>query len=309
MSKQRITLGTNFYPTSGDDARRQRAAQDSWRGLPDVDLVDLQFERAPARLELPGFRRVEKLRHDSVQLTGLAGKRKPVASEVFDLLAREAVSAGNELFAFANADILLSAEMIAATRAAAAAGCQAQMFSRMDFDGETGTDLEIIYQGQDAFVLDARWWLENRWRFRPYIVGDLCWDDVYTSILLCHAPARLHNRAALVRHERHATAWHDSPFSAHNRFLLTLDSHYFSDWSRYCDRLGELRVIGGGEAQEEALLQASFTLRPVWRERLKCLGRSSRAFGRQWLAGARHRKFGLPAWRSVYPPAGPVGIR
>jgi hypothetical protein len=276
---KRITLGSNFYPSGEDDQRRQRAARDSWRNLPDVDLVDLQFESDPDRLEIPGFRRVEKLRQDSVRITGLAGKRKPVASEVFDLLAQEALAAGNELFAFSNADIILTPEMIA----------------RMDFDGETGADGEIIYQGQDTFVLDAQWWMENRRRFRPYILGESSWDNVYTSILLSHAAARLHNFPALIRHERHANAWYDSPFGAHNRFLLKLDSYYFTDWCNYCLQLDHV-AADDWPAREPVLRKTSFTLRPSWRERLKCVARAARAFGQQWPAP--------PAGNSDCPLAG-----
>ena len=307
---EKITLGSNFYLAKGDDARRQRNAVDSWRSLPNVDLVDVQLESAPARLELDGFRRVEKLRHDSVELTGIPGKHNPTMSEVFDLLAREAIAAGNKLFAFANTDIVLTPGMVTTVFAVAAEGCKAQVFSRMDFDGPSGADLEMIYQGQDLYVVDAAWWMQNRWRFRPYIIGGGVWDMVFTPILLCHAAGRLHNREALIRHERHANSWLASPYLAHNMFLTTLDSCYVSEWSNYCNRLGELRSAGAGPAEESALLASSFTLRPPpWRTRLKHAARSLRAFGRQWLAGARRGRFRVPPYRSVYAAPGPGGSR
>ena len=307
---EKITLGSNFYPTNGDEARRQRNAVDSWRSLPGVDLVDVQLADAPARVALDGFRRVEKLRHDSVQLTGVAGKHNPTVSEVFDLLAREAISAGNRLFAFANTDIILTPAMVAAVFEGVAAGCQAQVFSRMDFDGASGKDLEIIYQGQDLFVVDAAWWLQNRWRFRPYIIGGGVWDMAFTPILLCHAAGRLHNRSAYIRHERHANSWLASPYLPHNMFLTTLDSRYLSVWSDYCNRLDELRRTDIDPGREAALLEHAFTLRPrPLRARLINLARAGRAFARQWLAGARRGRFRLPPYRSVYPAAGPAGSR
>ncbi len=302
MHRRRITLGSHSYPARGEDARRQSAALDSWRALPDVELVDMQFAHLPDPPELPGFRRVQTLRHDSVQLTGAEGRRKPIVSEMFDLLAREALAAGNEIFMFSNSDILLTPETIAAVLAAAEEGCKAQVFSRMDFDGKTGADAAMIFPGQDTFALDARWWLENRWRFRPYVVGETSWDNVYTAILVLHAPTRLHNRATLTRHEKHEVIWFQSPFRPHNLLLLTLDSYYHEDWCRYCDGLRVIRADGlaGDEAQEEALRRDSFRLRPGWRTRLIHAGRVVRAFVREWLARARRGKFGVPPYRSVY---------
>ena len=305
MSTTRITLGTNFYPAKGAEGRRQQAAQDSWRELPGVDLVDLQFARDPARLDLPGFRRVEALRHDSLELTGVPGKRKPIMSELFDRLAREALTAGHEVFAFANADIVLPPPVIPFALACAAEGSKAQAFSRLDFGGDTGRGDEMIYPGQDVFVIDVRWWLDNRWRFRPYIVGEVGWDNVYTSILLRHAPgARLHNRAGHVRHERHVSVWDDSPFAPFNTFLITLDSHYFRDWCDYCQELKRLR--GGDEVAEETLeavaQRRAFAWQPDWRARLVHRGRVARAFLALWWAGLKQGRLALPVRRSIYEP-------
>lgn len=305
MHRKRITLGSNSYAAKGEERRRQDAALDSWRGLPGVDLVDLQFESGPALPELPGFRQIRKMRQDSVQLTGAEGRRKPIVSEMFDLLAHEALRDGNDIFMFSNLDILLTPATIAAVMAAAEDGCKAQVFSRMDFDGRTGADIATVFQGQDAFAVDARWWLEHRWRFRPYIIGETSWDNVYTAIMICHAPTRLHNRETLARHEEHEVMWYDTPFRAHNLLLLTLDSYYHGDWCQFCDALVALRADGhfADEAQEEALRRGSFRLRPSWRTRLVHVGRVVRAFVKQWLARARRGRFGVPPIRSIYEPA------
>ena len=302
MHRQRITLGSHSYPAKGEDARRQNAALESWRHLPNVDLVDLQFAHLPPVPELPGFRRVQAMRQDSVELTGAQGRRKPIVSEMFDLLAREALAAGNEIFMFSNSDILLSPATIAAVFAAAEEGCKAQVFSRMDFDGKTGRDVALIYPGQDTFAVDARWWMENRWRFRPYVIGETSWDNVYTALMVLHAPTRLHNRETLARHEEHEVIWYDSPFRAHNLLLLTLDSYYHGDWCRFCEGLRAIRTDGfaGDPAREEALRRESFRLRPSWRTRLIHVGRVARAFARQWLARVRRGKFGVPPHRSDY---------
>lgn len=306
-----LTLGTNFYPAQGGEGRRQQAAQDSWRLLPGVDLVDVQFARDPARLDLPGFRRVDTLRRDSRELTGVAGKRKPLMSELFDALAHQALAAGHERFAFANADIVLGPSFVETVRAGAAAGSRAQVFSRVDFPGEIAGNEEMIFPGQDVFVLDVRWWLDNRWRFRPYIIGEVGWDNVYTSILLRHAPgARLHNRVGHARHEIHENAWYASPFEPYNTFLITLDSYYFRDWCEYCGELRRLRgggLLGGGalgdEAAEAAAQLAAYSWRPDVRARLVHWGRVTRAYARLWGAGLRRGRARLPERRSTYAPA------
>ena len=300
MHEQKITLGSNLYPAKGEDARRINAALDSWRDLPGVDLVNLQFASAPELTEVAGFRSVAGLRQDSVRLTGIAGRRKPVASEVFDVLAREAISAGNALFAFSNTDIVISPDMIATALAGAAAGYKAQMFSRMDFDGATGADRTMLYAGQDAFVLDAAWWMENRRRFRPYIVGEPWWDNAYTAILMYHAPAMFYHHAALMRHEFHATVWRDSPFAPYNLSLLFADSYYFINWYHYRVKVEELRAQNAGDAQELALQKVAFMVRPTLREQCIYRAHDLKGFVRQWLAGIACGRLRPPPRRSVY---------
>ena len=307
-----LTLGSNFYLSQGGDARRQQAAQDSWRTLPGVDLVDLQFVRDPARLNLPGFRRVEVLQRDARELTGADGKRKPIMSELFDALARAALAAGNEFFAFANADVVLLPSFVDTVRADAAAGSRGQVFSRVDFPGEeVPGEEEMIFPGQDVFVLDARWWLDHRWRFRPYVIGEVGWDNVYTALVLRHAPgARLHNRVGHARHEIHENRWYASPYEPYNTFLLTLDAYPFGDWCEYCGELRRLRgggLLGGGplgDEAEEAAVQGRVFTRPADRRgRLLHWARVARTFARTWWAGVRRGRLRPPEQRSVYPAA------
>jgi hypothetical protein len=79
----------------------------------------------------------------------------------------------------------------------------------------------------------------NRWRFRPYILGEACWDNVYAALLMCHGNGRLVNRDAVIRHEKHGTIWGDGAFAEYNSLLASFDARYFTLWATYHARLVE----------------------------------------------------------------------
>lgn len=252
-----ILFGTNVYPAEGDAGRRQANGVASLTRLKGVRLVNL-FLRGE-ELAADGFDESLRLTSDSRTLTGRAGPRKPVVSEIFNALAARAAELRLPYFAFVNSDILVSQE---AVDAACAGRARAHVFSRFDFDAADGRDLGAVPWGTDLFVVEARWWLTNARRFRAYILGEPVWDNVYTSKLLCHAGAVLHNRAPLIRHEAHPAAWRQSPYAQYVRLLAALDAPYFSLWVEYINRLQRLRAAGVVEAEEMALQRDVFRLRP-----------------------------------------------
>ena len=250
-----MVLGTNSYQGDPDAVRRQSCALDALQSLPDVIAIDLQWHDTPP--PRPWIRTVAALRRDSTTVTGRAGRTKPIASEVLDALAAIAEREGCRSFAYLNSDIIFSP---AAVRLVAAGEHQAYAFSRMDYDS-TGRDTDVILTGFDAFAFDVRWWRANRHRFRPYILGEPCWDNVYASLLMCHGNGTLVNRDAVIRHETHRTAWGAGAFSEYNGFLATLDARYFTLWATYHARLTEARARGASEAEERVIAASVF----VWR--------------------------------------------
>ena len=114
-------------------------------------------------------------------------------------------------------------------------------------------------------MVDASWWLAHRREFRPYILGEPCWDNVYVAKLLCLAGGVLLNREPLVRHETHTIRWQNSPFAEHNGYLAALDRIYFTRWAMYATRLQTLRREAGGlgTLDDELLLQQEIFLH--WR--------------------------------------------
>ena len=258
-----ILLGVNVYAPRGDAARRQENCLKSLRALKNVSLANIQFKTGA--IEAEGFETLCDLESDSLKVTGKNGTQKPIISEVFDVLAREARERGCSYFGYLNSDILVSSAAIDYVTDRCR---QAYLFSRMDFDKETDQRLGMLLAGIDFFVVDARWWIDNSWRFRPYIGGEPVWDNVYAAILLCHADAVLLNRDPYILHERHAQAWVKSPFAQYTRLLSALDAYYFSLWVRYFERVSELRSLNAGEREELELQGEVFRWSPSRSERV-----------------------------------------
>ena len=257
VTPSRLLLGTHHYPAPGPAASRQRRAADSLRALPGVRLANVQW--AHGAVEAPGIPTLAVLREDSLLATGRAGARKPLVSEVFDALCAAAERAGCRWFAYTNSDVVVLPEAVDRVLGEPREG---YAFSRMEVDGETGEELGMVLGGVDLFVLSPTWWRRHRRLFRPYILGEPVWDNVYTALLLRHADALLLNREPYLRHERHATAW-SGPFVQYTRLLAALDRPHFSRWAEYHAGLLELRARGAGEDEERALQRRVFGARPA----------------------------------------------
>ena len=231
-----IAIGTRFYPAESGNERRQARSRASLLSLGAVVPVNLQFVDETFRPD--GFRTLPILRQDSQTITGAAGTRKPIVSEMFDALAGVARAEGCRYFAYLNADIEVTP---AALETVLRGDRDGYAFSRMDLDPATGAELGVELFGLDLFAVDAAWWTQERRRFRPYIAGEACWDDVYASILFAHGRGEIVNERPGIFHERHPTLWATGPFAAHNGYLAALDAPYFSRWCQYATRLSESR--------------------------------------------------------------------
>ena len=256
-----LVLGTHTFDASGDAARRQAAALDSLRLLRGVIPVNVQFARAGH--SVAGIETIARLNRDSCTVTRRAGPRKPILPDVLDLLCTRAEETGSRRFVFMNADIHLSQEAVDGMSMSAGAH-DGWLFSREDYDGQTGASLGMATAGTDVIAFSTGWWRQNRARFRPYIVGEAVWDNVYTSIVMCHANAALENRRPLARHEAHPIAWSAGcgPFGRYTQYLAALDSGYFSIWCRYWAGLQDLRRAGAAEEEERALAREVFVWSP-----------------------------------------------
>jgi hypothetical protein len=250
-----IVLGTHVYPASGAAADRMQRALDGWAALPGIRLVNLQFADDPNPVSHPAFETRLLLREDSLKIAGAKGPRKPIVRELLDHLCAAAQETNVSYFGFSNADILISG---AALEKVVRSGRDAVIFSRMDIDAATGATAGEFLSGQDTLFLTPHAYRRVRRRLRSYIVGEMPWDVIYTSILLTHVRATLVNRGDDCRHVAHETIWVDSPFARHGWRLAHQDWTYFARWYRYYNPAKALRERGGSAAEEDALRERAF---------------------------------------------------
>lgn len=249
-----VVLGTHVYPARGEAAARMGRALDSWAALP-VRLVNLQFAGDPSPATHPAFETRAVLRQDSRSVSGVDGPRKPTLRELLDRLADAAGEYGCDYAGFSNADIIVSPSAIARV---AASGRDAVIFSRMGVDPVSGAAAGEFLSGQDTLFVRPAVYRALRPRLRPYIVGEMPWDVIYTSVLLTHCDAELVNRGDDCRHVDHDAIWVDSPFAPYSWRLAHMDWTYFARWYRYYHPAKALREAGRPPAEEDALLDAVF---------------------------------------------------
>jgi hypothetical protein len=249
-----VVLGTHVYPASGSALSRMDAALHSWTELKGVSLVDLQFGGGTGSDRSP-FKSRHVLTTDSTTITGREGPRKPVMSELLQQLAAVAAAEGSVYFGFSNADIHVSQHAIDLV---SQSGLDAVVFTRMDVEAGTGRELGEFYSGQDTIFLNLDFYRRHQSRFRPYVVGEMPWDVVYTSIVLTHGNSRLVNRGAFTTHVAHETIWVDSPFGEHAWRLARLDWAYMARWYRFYYAVKALRERGGDPVREDQFLDEAF---------------------------------------------------
>ncbi len=272
----RILLGTHVYPAQNAAAQRMQRALSSWTKLEEVDLVNLQFANRSTTQAIDQFETQPLLKHDSCTVTGLPGPRKPIVSELLARLGQLAEARGCEYIGFSNADILISPTAIDRVLSSGRSGT---IFSRMDIDGENGQPMGEFFSGQDTIFLKTATYRRHRRSLRPYVVGEMPWDVIYTSYFLSHTDVELVNFGADCRHVWHETIWVDSPFAPHGWRLAHLDWTYFARWYQYYEAAKQIRAAGR-DADEEARVRQSIFGAPLrLTERLKNGYRSLRYGG------------------------------
>lgn len=214
------------------------------------------------------------LERSSRTVSGRAGPLKPIVTEIVDALVAHADARDIDRVLLANADILVGQAAVDLMLDDALDGCA---FSRMDIDGPEGRAVGVQVHGVDAFAVTCGWWRANRARLRDYILGESTWDNVFAAILLTHGRAAIENREGLIRHERHDSAWRQSPLADYTRLLAARDAPYFTLWCRYVDRLLALRARGASLDDERALAREVFRWEPGALTRVVQTGRSVKA--------------------------------
>jgi hypothetical protein len=276
-----VLIGMNFYAARGDAAQRQDRAIAALRGLAGAQAVNLQW--ADDVFAVSGIATVAGLRRDSCGVARRAGRRKPIVSEMLDLLSAEADARGCRWMLLANGDIAITPEALALIEREAREG---YAFTRTDVDERTGAPAGVMSFGVDAFAIDVGWWRRHRARFRAYILGEPVWDNVYTAVLLTHANAAFVIQPGLLVHPRHDSPWQGSVYAEYTRYLAALDRPYFSRWAEFH---GELSRLGSEPAQDvvSALARRVFDPRVVRRGRMLQRARVAKAWFRYSLMRRR----------------------
>ena len=223
-----LLLGTSISGRAGETARRESGAQASLKVLIDLrsaDAVNLLFtDEPPTSGAIPSLPRLIR---DAPGVTGLPGPRKPIVSEMLDVLAAEAVRRGIPRIGLVNGDIVVTP---AAIDRIVSIGAPFLAISRIDTGG--GQPEAAMIYGVDLIAADTAFWVRARRRFRPYILGEELWDNVYASIGLCHGGVLL-NRQRLILHERHVSEKTGHPYSQYVHLLAARDRAYFTRWCTY----------------------------------------------------------------------------
>ena len=167
-----MLIGFNLFDGDAGAMERQAVACDALCALAGIEAVNVQFTDHDSRLDAR-FETLATLTTDSTTVTDSVGRRKPIAVEMFDVLASAAAARGHHYFAYINADIIVTHALVNAVQRGAR---DTYAISRCDV-GREGSD-RMITAGQDMFVVSVRWWDPNRVRFPPYILGAACWNNV-----------------------------------------------------------------------------------------------------------------------------------
>jgi hypothetical protein len=249
---QAILLGTSVSGRA-EAAGRELPAQESLAALTAAGVahaVNLAFHD-----DSPGDSRLEQLRVlrlDARLVSRASGPRKPIVTEMLDVLAAEAERRGIVRIGLVNGDIAVTADAIAQ---ATGTPRPALGFSRTDIG--PGEPEALLLHGVDMFTFDVGFWRRERRRFRAYVLGEPVWDNVFAAVAVCHG-GELLNRERLLLHQRHPAAFADSPYARYVHLLAARDSSYFSLWCAYVARAEALRERGGTREQEEALQREIF---------------------------------------------------
>jgi hypothetical protein len=247
----RLLIGTSTSDRAGDTARREAAATASLAAVSGAVAVNLRFvDDQPSAGTLEPL---AALTLDAPGVTGREGPRKPIVSEMFDVLALEASRRGCARIALVNGDISVHQRAVDLLIARAV---PAMAISRLDVGG--GLPDAMLLRGVDLVAFDVAFWRAERKRFRAYILGEALWDNVYASIVVCHGGV-LVNREPVITHERHPAGGLNSPFAAYSHRLATRDGRYFSRWCAYVAHAEHLRASGGTPEEEYALQRTIFT--------------------------------------------------
>lgn len=290
-----IAFVVNLVPT----------AEPGWAGRQDLCVRALDAVRAEDVLvlnvcypeeaaERPGWTTLPVLSRSADAVLGVAGRRKPFVPDLLDAAAAWSAERGADLFCYLNNDIVVAPALVQALRRAAAEGAPALVAARTEAargpDGLTAGD--VLYRGYDVFAFRPDWWLANRDRFQPYILGERAWDNAYAAAILEEPGARLLFERGACLHESHASAWLAGPYADHNmRLYAKADARRQAAFEGFADTLAlfGLERLGPADLAElvDIFFRAPIPLQDRRRVNVAMVTHDRLEFTRQAIQGLR----------------------
>ncbi len=221
-----ILIAANLVPFQ-DPGQRQRQEEciKSLARLTGRGVAPLNICYADELLEPEGWRTLSRLQRSADRELGVNGKRKPIVLDLFDLAADYAREHGWEWFVVTNSDIIFTAAFIEELRRLMRAGFETAAVSRTEAargNGDHGlVPGKVEMGGNDVFCCQTAWWLANRQRFQPYILGERVWDHAFVAVMASHSRFHAFFQEGLCFHISHPVAWKTAgPYSDYNMNLF-----------------------------------------------------------------------------------------
>lgn len=172
----KLVFGINTYKDPDDLNIRQKLCLKALNKLNSENntIVNLQFINDS--FEYKDFNKTLKLQQSSQDYIPDSSYKFPIVSEIFNVLSNEDC----DYFVFLNDDIIIQKNFL---KEIEDFQYDCYVASRVDVDldenGSYYTPTNYNIHGFDLFCIKKDWWLKNKDKFPPLILGKYFWDTAY----------------------------------------------------------------------------------------------------------------------------------
>jgi len=246
IGKTNIVLAVNLVPTDDHNWRhRQQLCIESIDKVRSLNIVPLNICYENEIITPEQWNVLPALKQSANVKLKVEGKRKPFVNEIFNLASEWAEQNGAEWFAYANNDIIITPELVKTVFKLINEGAETIIVSRNELDSFNKASENIPgyleYCGFDVFFCNVGWWLRNKIRFHPYILGERAWDDAYASIMMFHSKGKILYINGLCLHIKHPTNWLEGVYASYNMSIYNgVDRGYRDAFNAFVDAVGKI---------------------------------------------------------------------
>jgi hypothetical protein len=197
--------------------------------FPQINLYNITYHKDIN--EHPEFTHLPLLQNQAKDLIPESTSTIPIAKDFFDILSNQDC----DYFMYLNSDTLPAKKLI---KLILKGEYETYAVSRHEIlpleniqDDVTAYKIEIA--GFDAWICKKQWWIDNRDKFKNYIVGNHLWDVDYAITMFKNSHGKLCNKEFFLAHEKHPIKWNDStPEALHNARLFDQTS-FHKQWKEF----------------------------------------------------------------------------